>query len=380
MKILVLNPDRISNPTGGLGTSLREVYGRLKNEIEFYVVGFEDRACPIKNYRSVGTLLNLPHGGVSGLLAHTFYIMEALKFGIKPDIIHAYDWTVYLAASELASYYKVPLIVTMQTSPKALMEHKIHFCHNKESVDGSCIQDAHLQLEQLGLRRADHIISASQAYKNFYPEYAHKSTVIPLGIELSDWEYEQPVKIPGDRPYKAIYLGRVGEVKGVDALLHTDLPPEVDLLFIGDAQGGDEIGIEILNMAKRMKKPGFHFRGRVYGQEKIDLMCSANLVIMPSRHEPFGATALEALASRSVLISSRVDGLGDYLNDDNSIFTEVSPEGIQRSLQEYLDLSEEDRERLVKNGINTCKELTWDNTAQLHLQVYNETYDKNIRD
>ncbi len=377
MKVLVLNPDRTNNPVGGLGTSFREVYARLKDDVEFYVVGYPDPKTEIKNYRSVETLMNLKHGGVAGLLAHTFYISEALRFKITPDIIHAYDWTVYFAAVELASNYNVPLVVTMQTSPKALMEHQVYFCHNRDSVDGHYIQDAHLQLEQLGLRNAHHIISASHAYKKMYPEYAHKTTVIPLGIELSDWKPVEEVKLPGDRKYKAVYLGRVSTVKGVHAILNVDLPPEFDLLFIGGEVGGDERGIQDLQMAKEASNYGFHFRDRVYGQEKIDIMCAADIILVPSLHEPFGAIGLEALASKSIVISSRIDGLGDYLNEDNSIFCEVSPHGIKQALNQYLTMSNEDKEKLIENGVTTCKSYSWGRTAKLHLNVYEDAlYDE----
>jgi len=144
MKVIVLSPDRISSPTGGIGSSFRELHKRLKNDVDFYVVGYPDPNSPIKQYRSTKTSFSIQHGGINGLICHSLYIMEALKFDIIPDIVHAHDWSVYFAAVELADYFKVPLVVTMQTSPKALMQHGLLMCNDTTSVDGSYLQLAHL--------------------------------------------------------------------------------------------------------------------------------------------------------------------------------------------------------------------------------------------
>ena len=371
MKILVLNPDRLSNPTGGIGTSFRELYKRLKYDVDFYVVGYPDPDSPVEQYRSAITSLKLEHGGVAGLLCHSIYIMEALKFGIIPDAVHAHDWSVYFAAAELAEYFKVPLIVTMQTSPKVLMQHDIFFCDNNQSIDGSHIQATHLEIEEYGLQKATHIINASKSFAKQFPEHDYKTTVIPLGINLSDWENPNQITLPGEKEFKIVYTGRIAAVKGLEFLLNAQIPSNVDVIILGDKDEVEEFAIAHLESTE-----GFHIMDRAYGQDYIDLLCAADAVIIPSLHEPFGAAGLEALASKSILISSRADGLGDYLNWNNSVHTEVSHTGIEQAYETFLSMSVDEKEQMINNGLKTCLQYDWDDIAKMYLDVYKKTIDK----
>ena len=361
----MINPDRISNPTGGLGTFLREVYKRIKDEVDFYVLGYPDENSGIENYIGVVNMTGSgQHGGVNGLFAHAIYMRHALEFP-KPDIVHATDWTVYLACVLLAEYWEVPLVVTMQGSCTVGVKQGIYYCHDVKSVDGLYIQAAHEALEKSGLSAADKIIGASEGYMKYFPEYKDKTTVIPMGVETTT--PASVPELPGDRKYKAAYMGRLALIKGVDAILNTDFPEEIDLIIVGSEEGADATCLELL---KNKNSLSYYHLPRMYGQELIDFMAAVDIVIMPSRHEPFGATALDTLAAQTILISSRVDGLGDYLTDYNSILTDVTKEGIEKALAEFLDMSEDQRKAMGLNGFITAQSYTWEKSAQMHLELY----------
>ena len=99
-------------------------------------------------------------------------------------------------------------------------------------------------------------------------------------------------------------------------------------------------------------------------------MHSADAVIMPSKHEPFGIVALEALASKSILISSRKDGLGDFLNDENSLDCGCTLESINTTLYQFTQLTEEVKQKMIQNGIETCQQYKWDDIADQYYNVY----------
>ena len=82
---------------------------------------------------------------------------------------------------------------------------------------------------------------------------------------------------------------------------------------------------------------------------------------------------LEALASKSILISSRADGLGDYLNWNNSVHTEVSHTGIEQAYETFLSMSVDEKEQMINNGLKTCLQYDWDDIAKMYLDVYNKT-------
>lgn len=375
MKVLVIFPDSISVPTGGLGVQFKNVHSRLKQKVQFYVAGHPDTPNDIENYIGVShPIPQIQHGSLNTLLGHTVYLAEALKFP-KPDIIHAYDWSTYFAGVYLAQHHKVPLLVSMQLSANAMATTGIYNCFDFNSPDGSWLHKAHVEMEWFGLQKADKIINVSNGYAKYFPSFSNKTTIIPNGIDLSDWQPTQKVTLPGDRKYKVIYIGRFSLMKSVDILLDVEIPQDVDLIFVGSSNGGDFACIDKLNKVLG-NKPGLHYYGPCYDQDKVNLLHSADAVIMPSKHEPFGIVALEALASKNILISSRVDGMGDFLDDSNSLYCELTAEGMSKSLLQFTQLSDQQKDSMIENGIQTCNKYKWDEIAEDYYKVYTSLLSK----
>ena len=108
--VTVIFPDSVSKPTGGLGVQFKNLYSRLKDKIDFQVVGHPDEPNEINKYKGVPhPVPAIQHGSLNTLIGHTEYLKEALKYP-KPDIVHAYDWSTYYAGVCLAELYDVPLL------------------------------------------------------------------------------------------------------------------------------------------------------------------------------------------------------------------------------------------------------------------------------
>ena len=126
-------------------------------------------------------------------------------------------------------------------------------------------------------------------------------------------------------------------MKGVQHLLEANVPQDIDLILVGSTNGGDAEVMQKIDPAIKANN-NIHYVGPIYGQEKIDMLNGADAVIVPSIHEPFGIVALEALASKSILLSSRVDGMGDFLDDKNSIIVPPGSYGIEKAFNDFLQL------------------------------------------
>jgi glycogen(starch) synthase len=371
MKVLVIFPDSISKPTGGLGVQFKNIHSRLKDRVDFYVVGYPDEPNEIKNYIGVShPIPAVKHGSVNTLLGHTVYLAEALKFP-KPDFIHAYDWSTYFAGVYLAQIHKVPLLLSMQLSANAMVNAGITNCFDYSTVDGMWLHKAHVEMEWFGLTKADNIINVSNGYAKYFPQFADKTTIIPNGIDLKDWQPTEKVQLPGDRKYKVVYIGRISLMKSIDTLLDAEIPEDVDLIFVGSRNGGDVACVNKLEKQLADKKPGLHYYGPAYDQDKVNILHSADAVIMPSKHEPFGIVALEALASKSILLASRVDGLGDFLTNKNSIDCGYTANSITTALNYFTQLSDSQKTEMVQNGLQTCEEYKWNDIAERYYETYN---------
>jgi glycogen(starch) synthase len=370
MKIIAIFPDSISTPTGGLGVQFKNIHSRLKDKVDFYVVGYPDGPNDVKNY--IGATHPIPsikHGALNTLLGHTVYLAKALEFP-KPDIVHVYDWSTYFAGYYLAKHHKVPLLLSMNLSINALSSVGITNCADFNTVDGMWLHKTHVEMEWFGLQHADKIINVSNGYANYFPQFKDKTIIIPNGIDLDEWVPTKKINLPGDRKYKIVYIGRLSLMKSIDAILDAEIPENVDLIFVGSRSGGDATSISKLEQQLKNKKPGLHYYGPAYDQDKVNLLHSADAIIMPSRHEPFGIVALEALASKNILLASRIDGLGDFLTDNNSIDSGYTAESITQAFNSFIQLSESQKQNLIDNGLETCRQYNWNDVANNYYEVY----------
>ena len=105
-------------------------------------------------------------------------------------------------------------------------------------------------------------------------------------------------------------------------------------------------------------------------QEKLNVLKSADGVIMPSIHEPFGIVGLEALASGCILLSSFVDGISDYLTEDVGINCGTDVFSISNALHDFLILPEDEIKYRQQKGIEIAKQYDWGKLSNQYYKVY----------
>ena len=102
--------------------------------------------------------------------------------------------------------------------------------------------------------------------------------------------------------------------------------------------------------------------------ELLQALKTAYCFILPSRHEPFGIAALEALDAGLPLIASAVGGLRDFLCDgENALLFEDNNVDSLFAAYEHLDGI---REQLIFNGNATAKLYNWQNIAAKLTDIY----------
>ncbi len=102
--------------------------------------------------------------------------------------------------------------------------------------------------------------------------------------------------------------------------------------------------------------------------ELLKALKTAYCFILPSRHEPFGIAALEALDAGLPLIASAVGGLRDFLFDgENALLFE---DNNVDSLFAAYDRLDGIREQLISGGNATAKLYNWQNIAAKLTDIY----------
>jgi len=94
-------------------------------------------------------------------------------------------------------------------------------------------------------------------------------------------------------------------------------------------------------------------------------------VIIPSKDEPFGLVALEALAAGKLLLSSFVDGMGEFLTYDTAVNCGVTPDTISQAVSFALNMPDDEKSSRIKKGLQICEKYTWESTANKIETVFN---------
>ncbi|HZJ47234.1 MAG TPA: glycosyltransferase family 4 protein [Pyrinomonadaceae bacterium] len=171
---------------------------------------------------------------------------------------------------------------------------------------------------QLILREADAVTACSQHLLDeavaVEPSIAAKAQVIHNGIDPKRFIDKSTHFHP--RPY-ALSFGRLTHKKGFDLLLKAFAQAEaaergIDLIIAGK---GEEQNALMQQARELGLEKNVHFRGQASPEEVVRLLNGSLFVVVPSRCEPFGIVALEALAAGKPVLATRTGGLAEFLSE-----------------------------------------------------------------
>lgn len=189
---------------------------------------------------------------------------------------------------------------------------------------------------------------------------------------------------PGGDRDGVLFVGRLTPHKGVDRLIralparaglriagsggHDPRPPERDYpdLLRRLAEGRD---VRFLGPASEEDLPGLYRRAAVLAMPSVDRTCYGRPVPVS---ELLGLTALEAMASGTPVVASRIGGLAEVVVDGETGFL-VEP-GDLAALHDRLALLVSDRRLAARLGANArdlvVRRFTWRACAERCLAAY----------
>ncbi len=109
--------------------------------------------------------------------------------------------------------------------------------------------------------------------------------------------------------------------------------------------------------------------GSVDDADLASLYRRASVVVVPSTHEGFGLTALEAMAAAAPVVATAVGNLPDLLGDAGALVPSGAPPALAAALDEVL--TDPVRNAHMRHaGLARAAEFTWTNTAEMTSDVY----------
>lgn len=224
------------------------------------------------------------------------------------DLIHAHDWTSYLAGKAAKIASGKPLIVHAHATAY-------------DQAAGDNVDPEVYKIEIEGFDAADTIIAVSHFTKNIivnkYGVPPEKVQVVHNGC-VTDEPYRHPpvlseLKAQGKRI--VLYHGRLTIQKGVDYFVRAarkvvDYDPNV--IFIISGKGDMER--QIINQVGEMGlSSNVIFAGALWYEERDQMYQNVDLVVMPSVSEPFGLVPLEAMRHRTPSLISKQSGVAEVV-------------------------------------------------------------------
>jgi glycogen(starch) synthase len=214
------------------------------------------------------------------------------------------------------------------------------------------------------LRTADWITACSSAVledaREVAPNICGKSSVLYYG--LSD-PGVNPEPLSFDPPH-ILAIGRLVRDKGFDVVIRAfvsvlERHPDARLMITGDgpARAGLESEVEELRLGSSVE-----FTGEIPPAEVYGLMNRASMVVVPSRYrEAFGLVALEGSQMARPVIASRVGGLQEVVqHDETGLLVEMeNPEDLADAVVHLIEHPDKARRLGLQGRLRAREKFSW---------------------
>jgi glycogen(starch) synthase len=291
-------------------------------------------------------------------------------------LLHAHDWMVADAAVRLSRTFAVPWVLTV---------HATEHGRRQGRLDQPVHRAVHAA-ERRAVAAADRVIVCSQAMRAEVTDVlgADPSSVVvvPGGVDAAAWSPPPSALASARHRWRSqagplvVAAGRLEWEKGFTTLVRA-LPavraqhPAVRTVVAGTGSYRATIEELVASQPAAVVLPG-----RLDQRELAALMAVADVVVVPSRYEPFGLVALEAMAAGTCVVVTRTGGLAETVQDDaTGRVTGVGDvDGLAQTLVELL-ADQATRDRLAGAGRRAARQRGWSGVATSVLEVYRSVLD-----
>ncbi|MEQ8351492.1 MAG: glycosyltransferase family 4 protein [Leptospiraceae bacterium] len=300
-------------------------------------------------------------GGYGSDLIHQIHLYadfcSLIGKRLNVDLIHGHDWMTFPAS-----------LGAMVQSGKPLVAHVHATEFDRSGIHGNrYVED----LERHTFNRASAVVTVSNYTRNIiinrYGVSPDKVFAVHNAVELEE------ESVPARRPFEdkmITFLGRITFQKGPDYFVRAarkviDQNRNVRFVMVGT---GDMYPRMIELAADLGIGKYFHYTGFLKRDQIKQIYGMSDLYVIPSVSEPFGLTALEAMAQGVPVIVSRQSGVSEVIEHAIKLdFWDV--DAIAKSI---LDVIGDDalHTQLKHGGLKEVRKISWANSAQKLEEVY----------
>ncbi len=288
------------------------------------------------------------------------------------DVIHAHDWLSGVAGVGLKHLYRRPLITTMHSTEYG----------RRAGIHNDFQQSIH-EIEGWITHESWRVITCSYYMRSHVAWCFHlpedKISVIPNGVDVTKfsfnfnyWEVRNRFVHESERIL--LFVGRLVPEKGLDTLINA-LPiilangVNVKLVVVGEGPQKEMYQGMVNDYGLHEK---VFFAGHIDDWTLRALYRVADVTVVPSKFEPFGIVALEAMAAHCPLVTTTTGGLNEIV-DDGSTGLKVPTDDPNALAGAVLRIVRDVgfKNYIVENAYRKCLwNYNWDKIAEWTSGVY----------
>ncbi len=169
------------------------------------------------------------------------------------------------------------------------------------------------------------------------------------------------------------FVGKFTHFKGIDVLLraaaiYEQHLPGVQTVLVGHG----ELWGDMHALAQEMGLKGIHFIGHQPQDEVARIYNAADVSVVPSRVEPFGLVAVEALACGTPVVATDEGGLPDFINDDVGALVPVDdPASLAQAIIREIEQNTKQTKGLYVNQY-AYQNFTWKSQVDKMITLYEQ--------
>ena len=366
MRIIHTDTDDLDNPLrGGQPVRTFEVNSRLagKHDITVFTSTYQDSVKKIMRnhvqYERLG--ITIPGWGLSSHLSFLARLPAAIKR--TPHDLIVEELTPPFGFCQLEKHTDKPLISMVQWFFFDAWQQRYKLPFER------------IMRGRVRTKKPREIIVQTNKMGDYFKDLLPDANVykVPCGINDSAFSADESIGS------YALFLGRLDQQhKGLDDLLNAwfllkSQGISIPLWIVGAGQ--DEAALK-----NRVMQTGLthcvEFKGRLEGEAKNQALKNCRFLVMPSRQETFGLTALEAMAAKKPVVAYNIDHLNELLQPAWSSCVRLGDVSALAKTVAQLWQNPQQCLALGRAGFEAAKQYRWDEVARKQIEIYSHVAQK----
>jgi glycogen(starch) synthase len=306
---------------------------------------------------------------------------DAVQAGVRlaqawqADVIHLHTAMLWPVAEAIQRQANKPLVYHVHSVDRA--EYELGREPNQWL--------AHSHAQEAAIAAANRLIALSRDERDllvhYYPECRARVRVIGNGIDDSTTT-QAAVHKPRDTPTPLVlYSGRLVERKGIRELLAAipsvlQVAPATNFVLAGGPPGVSGADLKQQWLPAELAGYGerIHFTGWLTPDEVAAWYHRADVLVVPSRYEPFGMVILEGMLHGLPIVAANVGGPAEILKHQHTglLFPPMNVGSLSRQLARLVTSASLRRQIGLRAADQARSRWLWPQTVEQMRQVYEE--------